>query len=343
MADIGLSEPAEAGWSNQRDVQLTIVAGGDATQMYLTGDIIYPATATWIPFAAVSTCTLTVGDGVKTVNVWVRDVYTNQVGPISPTIELDMSAPTLTAFVLDGGAAYNTTGTASGDLQGWGWDVAGHHAWKFLFTGNLSAPTGWTLFVANPVSITLSTPDGLKSISVKVRDKAGNVSPIQSDDINLDTSAPSATITLKSQSSTTTPPYSTVYTPSNPVDVLISATGNPATMALTNEDLTLNTPWIPFASTYTGPVQWLSGLRKISVWLRDAALNVAGPFDGFITVDVTPPAAPTSFSSFLAEAWILAGPMPLRWQRPESLPNPGTIILNISWVPLGILDSLIPL
>lgn len=325
LADIGLSEPAEPGWSNQQDVQLTVTAGTDAVEMYLLGNITSPATGIWIPFAAVSTVDLTAGNGVKNLQVYVRDVYQNQAGPLATSIELDMTAPTLTAFVLDGGAIYNTTGTASGDFQGYTGAIgSARNFWKFNLTGDLSAPTGWTAAV-DPVSITLSTPDGTKLINAQIRDMAGNTSSIQFDDIILDTSAPSATITLKSQSSATIPPYSTVYTPSNPVDILISATGNPATMALTNEDLTLNTPWIPFASTYTGPVQWLSGLRKISVWLRDAALNVDGPFYGFITVDVTPPAAPGSFSA------LPGGSVELSWINDPSGHVANTRILTNPW------------
>ncbi|MDP3024331.1 MAG: cohesin domain-containing protein [candidate division Zixibacteria bacterium] len=293
LADI-VNEPAEPGWSNQLGVQMTIVAGGDATQMYLTGDITSPTPATWIPFAAVSTVTLIAGDGAKTVNVYVRDVYTNQVGPLSASIWLDTTAPTLTGFVLDGGAIYNTTGTASGDFQGNGtnpnWDF-----FQYRLTGGLSAPTGWTAAV-DPVSITLSALDGAKTINAQIRDRAGNTSPIQSDGIILDTSAPSATITLRSNASATIPPYSTAYTPTNPVSCEIAATGSPAWMRLANEGGFI-TGVIAFATPVDAALTWVSGPRTITVELWDAASNYSGPLVDAITVDVTPPAAPVSFSA----------------------------------------------
>jgi len=321
LADIQASVPAEPGWSNDLDVQLTITAGPDAFEMHLTGDITSPTTGTWLPFAAVSTVTLTSGDAVKTVNVWVRDIYTNQTGPLSTTIELDQFSPTFTGFVLDVGVTYNTTGTASGAFLGYAWDVAGHHFWKFELTGDLSAPTGWNSAV-DPVSLTLSAGDGTKSISAVIRDKAGNVSGPFSDDIIMDLTSPSATITLKSKSASTVPPYSTVYTPTNPVTCEISATGTPAWMRLSNEAGFI-TGVIAFSTPVDAALWWVSGLRTISVELWDVAWNKGGPFVGSITVDVTPPAFPGSFAA------VPGGSVELSWTNDAQVAK--TRLIKTPW------------
>jgi parallel beta-helix repeat protein len=298
LTDVSASVMAEPGWSNQLDVQLDIYAGGDAVEMYLTGDITSPTTGTWIPFAATSTVMLTSGDGSKTVNVYVRDAYANQVGPKSVSITLDTAVPTLTAFVLDVGATYNTTGIASGDFQGYaGGPGNPYHFWKFKLTGDRSAPTGWNAAV-DPVTVTLTAGDGDKGVCARIRDKAGNVSSVQCDSIILDMTKPGAVITLRSKSAATVPPYSTVYTPTNPVDCEIAATGSPVHMWVQNEDASWSTgTWIPFVTPTDAFLKSGQGVRTIDVWLRDAAMNVGGPYTGSIIRDVTPPAAPIGFTA----------------------------------------------
>lgn len=110
-------------------------------------------------------------------------------------LTLDTTAPVISSITLAGGAQY-TTATAinmASDLEDA--DTTGYQMKIWGVSGAAAeADASWETYVGSK-SITLSAGDGLKTISVKVRDSVGNESSAATATITLDTTVPTITIT----------------------------------------------------------------------------------------------------------------------------------------------------
>jgi hypothetical protein len=116
------------------------------------------------------------------------------------TLQLDTTAPGLTSGVIAGGAAYATSQTTTLDTVVTGSDVAQMKVWGNVDTSfdvNIQATEGASTWVTYSASkaIKLSSGDGLKTISFKIRDDVGN-EVAGSDTITLDTTVPVPTISV---------------------------------------------------------------------------------------------------------------------------------------------------
>lgn len=63
-------------------------------------------------------------------------------------------------------------------------------------TGDIDNPTTDWEEIASSKTVTLSAPDGMKTVSLKIKDNAGNISEIATATCELDTTVPSGTLTL---------------------------------------------------------------------------------------------------------------------------------------------------
>jgi hypothetical protein len=63
-------------------------------------------------------------------------------------------------------------------------------------TGDIDNPTTDWEEIASSKTVTLSAPDGMKTVTLKIKDNAGNVSEIKTATCELDTTVPSGTLTL---------------------------------------------------------------------------------------------------------------------------------------------------
>ena len=152
----------------------------------LTESQVPCADAAYGPVAPAIGFTLSAGDGPRQLFLCARDRAGNVTAP-SPSnhVILDTVAPVAPTFALAGGAAYtNTVGVARTLLN----VEAGA---SFFLTGDLTAAQLGAQ-AAVPAQLTLSAVDGLKTVGVQVLDAAGNTSPVVTDTITLDTSAPAA-------------------------------------------------------------------------------------------------------------------------------------------------------
>jgi hypothetical protein len=117
-------------------------------------------------------------------------------------ITLDTTAPSNPTVVIDGGAIFSTdmlvdltisvgdSNTTGYQMKIWG-DV------DEAYNPNIRAleqDSAWTTYSANP-QVKLSANDGKKTINVRVRDDVHNASSVAIDDITLDTSIPTVTVT----------------------------------------------------------------------------------------------------------------------------------------------------
>lgn len=119
------------------------------------------------------------------------------------TLTLDTTAPSSPTLSLESDAAYTgsqtitaTIGTADGDTTGyqiklWG-DV------DEAANANIQADevdSSWITYTTSQ-TVTLSTGDALKTISLRIRDDVGNSTSVVTDTITLDTTLPVVSITV---------------------------------------------------------------------------------------------------------------------------------------------------
>ena len=129
---------------------MQVSASGAPFTMDITGAISGPFTG--VPYSGASTnVTLLGGEGIKVVWARVRDQANNQSLPVSDSVELDLTPPSVFAFVLEGGrmsvgSVYDVTATLDYDPD----------ALEIEFGDwGVTAPVGW--FAASAAtSLTLS-------------------------------------------------------------------------------------------------------------------------------------------------------------------------------------------
>lgn len=110
-------------------------------------------------------------------------------------LTLDTLAPEELTVTLNDGAEYTTSATVTLKLTLADEETAGYQMKIWGVNGiNDEGTAEWETYTAQK-SITLTPGDGLKTVSVKVRDDVGNESAAATDTITLDTKVPTVTIT----------------------------------------------------------------------------------------------------------------------------------------------------
>lgn len=110
-------------------------------------------------------------------------------------LTLDTLAPEGLTVTLNDGAEYTTSATVTLKLTLTDKETTGYQMKIWGIDGVSDEETAeWETYTAQK-SITLVSGDGLKTVSVKVRDDVGNESAAATDTITLDTKVPTVTIT----------------------------------------------------------------------------------------------------------------------------------------------------
>jgi hypothetical protein len=142
-------------------------------------------------YATSKSWALTTGDGLKTVYVQYKDNAGNSSAFISDTIILETTPPTGT-ILINSGAGYTNSTSVTLNLSA---SDAGSGINKMQFSND---GVSWSSEedYATSKSWILTTGDGLKTVYVQYKDKAGNWSVSISDTITLDTISPTGTILI---------------------------------------------------------------------------------------------------------------------------------------------------
>ena len=230
--------------------------------------------------------TLQPGEGKKTIYARACDLAGN-VGPVAAaSIVLDTVPPTVTVSI-DDGAAYTVTALVSiritiadqspiGDMQ-YGEDP------------DLSTAT--TEPFRSPVDVTLSPGDGVKTIYVRVQDAAGNIGPIGSASITLDTTAPTLALSMQEGA-----PYTRAR---NVTIALVAADGSGLAQMQLGEDPDLATSAPrPFENSTPWTLSQGDGMKVLYGRVIDLAGNRGPIAQATIVLDTAPP---TSAMDPLAE------------------------------------------
>jgi len=161
-----------AALTNSLGAPLTLTAddlNGVSSMQFSKDGVHYFA---WEPFSASRTVTLPAGDGTKTIYVRFKDSVGNVSAPVTDSITLDTTKPVGT-LTINGGAATTSSTSAALDLSAT--DAAGVTQMQFSKDGGVH----WFAFesFAATRNVTLSPAGpGVKTIAVRYKDAAGNLS-----------------------------------------------------------------------------------------------------------------------------------------------------------------------
>lgn len=114
------------------------------------------------------------------------------------TLTLDTTPPQNPVLTLNAGAAYAASAAATADFATSDTPTTGYQVkvWGDLEGGPATeGAASWQSYSAS-IAITLSTGDGLKTVSGKIRDDVGNETAVLTDTITLDTTSPVPTISV---------------------------------------------------------------------------------------------------------------------------------------------------
>lgn len=202
--------------------------------------------------------------------------YSGGDGDAQTTV--DVTAPTGTVQI-DGGLTYALMPTVTLSLAAW--DVTSgvsdtqysNDGIDFSAWEAYTASKGWMLIPG----------DGIKTVYVRFRDVAGNVSTTYSDTIILDTTAPTDTIQIDDGATYTAIPTVTL--------ALEAHDANGVTNMRFSSDAVAFSAWLPYSTTHTWRLADGDGTRAAYVQYRDTAGNVSPSYFDTIILDTTPPTA----------------------------------------------------
>jgi hypothetical protein len=141
---------------------------------------------------------------LPTFSEFVRDMFVPLGGGATNfTLTLDTTAPTTPTFSVNAGATYATTQAVTGNFSTADSSTAGYQIkiWGDVDpadNANIQTTEGassWITYSAAQ-AFKLSTGDGLKNLSARIRDDVGNQTAILTDSITLDTTLPVPNITV---------------------------------------------------------------------------------------------------------------------------------------------------
>lgn len=149
-----------------------------------------PTSSAWKDLAP-TTHQLSLGNGTKTISLYVRDAAGNVSAADSESITMTLPAPTLTISLPAMSKSLEVTVSASPD------DVGGTGLDGYFLSQTNSTPdpeaTGWKV---SPGKFTFTSGQGDRTLYAWVKDKNGSVSAVASDTTFIDTIKPLATLTV---------------------------------------------------------------------------------------------------------------------------------------------------
>ena len=259
------------------------------TSMQLGGAL--PLTGVFQPYVSELTYTLpnpTV-DGNKTVYANFSDAAGNVLAvPVSATITLDTTPPSLTGFTATclGVTPATTCNNSVVTLN-----IASPDAAMMAFSDSASRPGTSFVPYATTATFLLDPGDDLRTAAVVLQDAAGNVSSVPGVlSVTVDTDPPESPILIINNNS--------AYTNSPNVTLQLSATGASSVNLSNCSDFnTVNcqtTGWQSFSAspaTASWAVPIGDGLKTVFAEYQDAASNISNVAQASITLDQTPPSA----------------------------------------------------
>lgn len=234
----------------------------------------------WRAYSTTSEWVLTPGDGPKTVYAQFRDAAGNESDVCSDDILLNTTiAGTVT---INSGARF--TGSTSAQLSIDAVDAA---------EMRLCNEDGqWDQWQAYAISRqwTLTSGEGVKTVSVQFRDALGKLSSTFSDTITMDTAPPSGTVLING---------GTGYASSTKVMLTLSATDAVCRVShmRLSQDGTDWVPWEPYAAARQYELTGVGGEKSVFAQFRDEAGNVSEACSDTIYLETAAPTGSITINS----------------------------------------------
>ncbi|MEW5849464.1 MAG: carboxypeptidase regulatory-like domain-containing protein [Myxococcota bacterium] len=289
-----------ASYATSALLDLTLGATGDVVEMDLSEDPGFTAPLA-TAYATTAQLTLTGDDGLRAVYARFRDVAGNTSGTASAFITLDRAPPTLTSVTIIGRNADGTDNLAVTSSLQVELLVEGADA-DLMAVGTSTLDCGLAGYTRAFAPVVPFTLDAAGTVSVCLKDLAGNtVGPVDAS-IEVDQTSPSCTITLSgfmADGVTDAPAgksaVTTVKVTSSSCSGGDSLTGAPVGIALAPEGAALScatASYGTFAETSYVTVPAGNGTRNVQACFKDAVGNVTpSPVtaSSALTLDQTPP------------------------------------------------------
>jgi hypothetical protein len=263
--------------------------GVGVTEMSFSNDAV--TWSAWEPFSPTATWTLAAGaDGDRTVFARVRDDIGNVSQPVSDAIAYDATAPSVSSFTINGGALSATSTTVNVAIQAS--DPGGRPLSVMEFSNDGGATWSSPQTFATSATWPLSSGDGPKTVQVRVRDAAGNISATASDTIALDTSLGAQFgVSINGGAQFT-----------NSVDVTLSLPAEPGTaeMQVGNDGGLIGAAWEPYATQRAWQITAYSGQvlpHTVYVRFKSASGAITTIYQDDIILDVNAPSVNVSLGA----------------------------------------------
>jgi hypothetical protein len=238
--------------------------GSGAVQMQFSDDNV--AWSGWEAYANTKAYTLPSGDGLKTIYMQVKDIGGNLSTVVSASVTLDTVAPSAPVITL------STTDPTDQVTVTIDYPADAVTPYEYQIWGeNRSTYTGPFVLTSN------------HTISAYSRDTAGNESHTDIGIANIDTTAPSGTVSFKEGT----------VTPSASVTLLLNDGGTGAAQMQFSDDNATWSGWEAYSGSKAYTLPSGDGSKTVYVQLKDEAGNVsAAAISATILLDSTMPAQP---------------------------------------------------
>ncbi|WPK14036.1 S-layer homology domain-containing protein [Lysinibacillus louembei] len=261
-------------WTTKTDVTLSFTGvSSDVEAMQISNEAgIWPAI--WENSTSTYNWNFSAGDGVKTVYVRFKDEAGNISNVINQTIKLDTEAPVGTV-VINGGDEWTTEIDVTLSFTGVSSDVEAMQ----ISNGVDTWPSTWEV-IEPSYNWRILQEDGARTVYVRFRDGAGNISSAVNATIKLDTEAPTGSFTINDGDELT-----------KDRNVTLSFAGVSAdteAMQVSNEAATWSSAWENIASTYNWNLTVGNGMKTVYVRFRDKAGNISAAISATIKFTAMP-------------------------------------------------------
>lgn len=279
---IMIDNNAEYATDPEMNVSLQLFARG-ADFMMVSNDPTFEG-AVWEPYQRNKNWKLQGDEGIKTVLVKFKDFAGNTSPPAVDDIILDRTPPTEGSIILDKGQKITNHPDKVVLVK-----VKAKDA-ELMQISNTQDFKGarWQAYSNLNFNWSLVGDDGLKYVFARFKDKAGNVSEIYADTIQLDRTPPKeGTVTINEGNNITNNANKKVKLKLHAVDVSEMRLSN--RMDFKESDGTTDVTWIPYSTeadwTLTGP----DGLKTVYVQFKDKIGNVSKTAYARIGIDRSAP------------------------------------------------------
>ncbi len=282
-------------YTNTTSVSLTTISATDNSSKKMQFKNAGGNYTDWEDFQSTRDWTLTSTDGSKTVYYQVKDTAGNIATAVSDGITLDTTKPSSVTLTITGKG--DTPATYSND-QSVTLSISAEDATsgvEYMMIANEMTFSGRTWVEYNTSKEwSLTSSNGIKTVYIKVKDRAGKISDVNSDNITLDTTTPTnLDISINSDQP---------YTNSTNATLTLSASDTYNMKMRFNNS---GSNWSSWESYNEEKANWQlssgSGTKTVNFQVKDLAGNSATAVSDTINLDTTAPSISNVQSSGITQ------------------------------------------